>query len=536
MRAYLVPVQLLLFVMAISATPFTVWMCSTPGGRATLAGVELAIAEPLPRGITAAGGYVTALGEAIVVTTSHVVTLTTRLVDATWPGSNASCAAVGVACVTFRGLLRADGTYLNVRNARRDVAVDVRITGKGEDGRTAVLDVMGVPVIIADSVASSAPSLSAVPLGADWSSAPAWLSVGTPLQAGSLLGALAMAAAARVSNGSSPHQPIRVGYAFQGAADSPPRGSGSCGDGTAPSGAFHLGSFDPPGSIQWGVPLIAPSGASTRMLFQVFDLALCGVPLLGGVGAPRAWFAEVDLASACLTLPAPAYDALMAWAPLRPPPPTAGGWSLPELTVDAETGKLPSITFAMRPDGPLLVLPLRHLVVPAAAVTIPNQTLAARPRLCVLRGSDGGAAKSSYLPFFAATAPLIHRVSFGSMALRGFYVAFDGTNAAAGGGGRVGLAQGHNYSNVSVSAGCAAAASDCGAAGLGSTIAFFAPMNECRIQPWEGTLGTQVYMWMLAIVVLVISVVDARRMERVNRALAQIVRTRLPPTNALATT
>ena len=61
-------------------------------------------------------------------------------------------------------------------------------------------------------------------------------------------------------------------------------------------------------------------------------------------------------------------------------------------------------------------------------------------------------------------------------------------------------------------------------------------MNECRIQPWEGTLGTQVYMWMLAIVVLVISVVDARRMERVNRALAQIVRTRLPPTNALATT
>ncbi|CAM9467800.1 unnamed protein product [Chrysoparadoxa australica] len=213
--------------------------------------------------------------------------------------------------------------------------------------------------------------------------------------------------------------------------------------GAGMNGTLTLGGYDSSydSLLRWSEH---PAAILPRIYtFPLFGLSLCQVQVFGkGIGS---WPAVVDTGSACLTLPAEAFDSVVAWAPVvqRPCPVVDGQQTC---FVSPQQQGLPDLVFGMSHSGERLRIPLSDLLLgPELSDSSGNS------RLCIRRGSPGIAAPDEDLHYFSQM-PLI---VLGSQCLKSMYAVFDADT------GRVALAnkaQGLSPSDQVSTQGCPAAA------------------------------------------------------------------------------
>lgn len=227
---------------------------------------------------------------------------------------------------------------------------------------------------------------------------------------------------------------------------------------TAPSSNATSTPSDPmkyPPSIVWSEPL--PSafmpGYNRRLVFPLYGFSLCGVDSLPStVISPSHWYAEVDTDSACLTLPGPIFDSVMAWLPVvncgrvqgvgrdvAGTSPIAcdlddtaaagyrsGSRTLPWLSFQLTTGV--RVTTGVDDVGPqLLYLPIDDLIIPSPHIRGTDYREPTSLSPCILREPGSGTASSWRLwnTLQVAGGPLKHRIRFGSLTLRSLYPIFE---------------------------------------------------------------------------------------------------------------
>ncbi|KAG8471292.1 hypothetical protein KFE25_009713 [Diacronema lutheri] len=141
------------------------------------------------------------------------------------------------------------------------------------------------------------------------------------------------------------------------------------------------GDWDDVRGVEWGhaharLPYVAPRATRATCdalhtgapsLFA-FDLSACGQPL---APASSSWPVDVTSGAPCLTLPAPLFDALTLWAPVDcSRRADARGAEARRCVLRAahdnaqDIARLSALEFALREGGPLLTLPLQHLLLP----------------------------------------------------------------------------------------------------------------------------------------------------------------------------
>ena len=207
--------------------------------------------------------------------------------------------------------------------------------------------------------------------------------------------------------------------------------------------------------VVWSEHMVASRNASWT--FAVFRPSLCGVALLANVSTN--WIAVVDTASACLSLPAEAFDAVVAWLPLHcdavGDPEYRHALPLPcSLRTGTDPAALPQLQFRLSEAGTPLYIRLSDLVL-------------ADGRVCLTRGRSMTFSKSVITPSLTA-------IGLGTLPLRSLYTVLDGERS------RVGFVTKNGTSTDDDGASARTVTSACAAPAVcigGQT--YFAAMNVC---------------------------------------------------------
>lgn len=147
-------------------------------------------------------------------------------------------------------------------------------------------------------------------------------------------------------------------------------------------------------------------------MFTMFRASVCGAELFANYTSN--WPAVVRTSGSCLSLPAEAFDHLVAWLPVDCDLSSASQSTPPCVVREpaAATAQLPWMWFRLSEDGPPVYLRLADLVYQTSEGGVPTY------RMCLLRGRG-------FVASMQIMSPELGAVVLGTMALRSLYVALD---------------------------------------------------------------------------------------------------------------